>query len=103
MATLQTAGGFTTGIASTVATRQLLDDPQSSSVMRPSVLLGVGGGIAALGYSTLIERGRVQAPIMNRRTFTAFLDAHGAASAASGLMSMFYPRGSTDIQTPSLG
>jgi len=103
MARLTELGTAGAGAAVTLALRQGLDENGSASVTRPSVLHGVGGGLAALGLSMAVEERMVDPFITNDRMMFADLAFnYGLGALSSGAFSAVYPRGRSGLQRPRL-
>lgn len=103
MARLQEFGSAAAGAGITLGLRQKLDDAGDTSVLRPSVLHGVGLGATMIGVSYAVENGMMDAPVLDRMQFVRATTDYGVSALATGLFSAFYPRGRTDFTTPTFG
>jgi len=87
----------------TLGLRQGLDQSGSAKVTRPSVLGGVGAGLAALGLSMAAERRMIDPLVVNNRQMFADLTYnYGLGSLTTGLFSAIYPKGRSGLQRPRL-
>jgi len=103
MARLTELGTAGAGAAVTLGLRQGLDQSGSAKVTRPSVLGGVGGGLAALGLSMAVESRMIDPPVLNDRQMVADLTYnYGLGALTTGLFSAVYPRGRPGLQRPRL-
>lgn len=85
MASIQRLGGGATGVGAPVAARQFLDQPGQSRFMQPSVLAGVGSGVAA-GAFYLTDL--VDLPFLK----DDFLASHAITSTPIGLFYAAFPK-----------
>lgn len=93
MASIQRLAGGAAGVATPVAARQFLDEPGQSRLTQPSVLTGVGTGVAAGG---LYLTDAVDLPLVSDE----FLAAHAIGATPLGLFYAAFPkkRGTTTTQ-----
>jgi len=102
MARLQEFGAAAGGAGITLGLRQKVDSAGDTSLLRPSVIHGVGVGATMLGLSYAVENRMMDAPVLDPMTFVRSSTDYGVAALATGLFSAFYPRGRTDFTTPTL-
>lgn len=99
MAQLKEAGTIGLGALSTLGARTAFDNQGDDSVLRPSVLVGVGLGGAALATAFLVNNGTIGAPFGSARGYTDLAYTFGYSAFITGLFSAFVPKGQS---TPSL-
>lgn len=87
-------GGIGAGVGSTLLLRQQFDQTGETTVLRPSVLWGVGTGAAALAAPMLMGGTR-------RGMLWEFVEDYGEAALAAGAFSALSPKG-TGVQLPTL-
>lgn len=92
----RTGAGAAAGFGGTVLTREWFDSPNDDSLTRPSVLWGVGTGVASLAAAELARRGSIDIPDNLMPTLTAL----GATGITSGAFSAAFPKGATDSILP---
>lgn len=102
MARLQEFGAAAGAAGITLGLRQKVDSAGDTSVLRPSVLHGVGVGATMLGLSYAVENRMIDPPMLSRTDFGRVTTEYGVTALATGLFSAFYPRGRTDFTTPTL-
>lgn len=86
-------GGVGVGVGTTVGIRRQFDNSGESTVLRPSVLWGVGTGALALG-----------APLVTGKTdgiIWKFLKEYGVSALTAGVFSAFNPKGA-GVQLPTV-
>lgn len=84
MAALQRLGGGAFGAAVTLGARRTLDQPGGTGLLRPSVIAGLGTGIAA-GALYLVD---LDVPVVS----DSFLAAHAVTATPLGALSALFPR-----------
>lgn len=87
-------GGIGAGVGTTLAVRRQFDRTGETSIIRPSILWGIGTGVVALG-APMLMRGS------NRGVFWEFVEDYGEAAIAAGAVSAFSPKGA-GVQLPTL-
>lgn len=87
-----TAGGVGAGVGTTLLVRQQFDQTGETTVLRPSVLWGIGTGAASLGAAAFLD--------MNGMV-GEFLEDYGEVAIAAGAFSAFNPKGG-DVQLPTI-
>lgn len=102
MARLTTAGGIAAGGAGTLVVRQQFDQQGDNSLLRPSVLYGLGVGALGLGSWMAVNRGIISAPVVDRRMFNGFAYNAGVAGLLTGLASAVLPKGASGPQLPAV-
>jgi hypothetical protein len=103
MARLTELGTASAGATFTLGLRQGLDQGGSAKVTRPSVLGGVGGGLAALGLSMAAEARMIDPLVTNDRQMFADLAYNfGLGALTTGVFSAVYPKGRSGLQRPRL-
>lgn len=103
MAMLTTTLGSAVGAGATLAIRQQLDQQGSRAITRPSVIYGVGLGLAGIGATMAVNRRLFNPPVFSRREFNDLAMTVGTAAAATGIASAFLPKGVTGATIPALG
>lgn len=91
--TATSTAGVGAGVGSTLLIRQQFDAANETSVLRPSVLWGVGTGLAGMAAPMVMGR-------RNNGTVTDFIEDYSAAALATGVASAFLTGGG--VQLPSL-
>lgn len=84
--TLATAGGVGVGLGSTLLIRDQFDGTGETSVLRPSVLWGVGTGLLGMGLQMVMD-------MMNDGPVGDFVADYSRASITAGVFSAFSPKG----------
>lgn len=102
MARLSTTVGPASAAATTYGVRAAFDQAGDTSILRPSVLYGVGTGSLSIGLGWAIDNGMIDAPVGGDAMFTEAAFSYGATALASGLVSAFTPKGTGGFQAPSL-
>lgn len=105
MARLQEFAAGGAGVGGTLLLKNYLDSEGSRSIFRPSVIHGLGLGSVMLGASEAMARGSLDAdflPISQMRA-SSIAAEYGMGALSSGLFSLLYPKGRTDLETPTLG
>jgi len=102
MAQLKEAGTIGLGALSTLGARTVLDQQGNDSILRPSVLVGVGVGGAALASAMLVNNGTIGAPVGSRRGYTDMVYTLGYSALLTGLFSAFVPKGTSKPGLPSV-
>jgi hypothetical protein len=92
MASLQRYAGGAAGIGGAIAMRQFLDEPGQSRFTQPSVLYGLGTGLAAGG---LYLTDAVDLPVLG----DGFLAAHAIGATPAGLFYSAFPKQRTTSTT----
>lgn len=95
--TVASTGGLVSGAGGTVVLRERLDRPGDDRITRPSVIYGVGTGLAGFGIHALANMGRINIPESAMPT----IESHSSAALVSGVFSALYPKGSTTALIPS--
>lgn len=85
--TAASVGGVGAGVGVTLAVRSELDQTGETTVLRPSVLVGVGSGTAALAASHFLGNGRNSSPLWE------LVEDYGEAAITAGTFSAFSPKG----------
>lgn len=86
--------GVGAGAASTLLIRQQFDQTGETTVLRPSVLWGVGSGVAAYVAPMFL-------PSMGRGMIGPVMEEYGMAALVAGLFSAFSPKGG-DVRLPTV-
>lgn len=102
MAQLKEAGTIGLGALSTLGARTAFDQQGDDSIFRPSVLLGVGVGGAALASAYLVNNGTIGAPFGGRRAYTDLAYTFGYSAFLTGMFSAFVPKGQSTPGLPSV-
>lgn len=91
--TAASVGGIGAGVGSTLLVRREFDQSGETTILRPSVLWGLGTGVAALAAPHLL----------NRRNGVAMelLEDYGEAALTAGTFSALSPKG-TGVQLPTV-
>lgn len=87
-------GGIGVGVGSTVLIRRQFDQAGETTILRPSVLWGVGTGVVALIAPWMMNGTK-------RGMFWEFVEDYGEAALTAGIFSAFNPVGG-GVQLPSL-
>lgn len=87
--------GVGAGVGSTLLVRQSLDQQGETSILRPSVLWGLGTGMGGMGLAWLMSDGR------NDGIGMELLEDYSEAAFTAGLFSAFNPVGG-GVQLPSV-
>lgn len=85
-------GALGVGAGSTLLVRRQFDNQGETTVFRPSVLWGLGTGVAGVGVPMLMDM---------RGMSSDFLMDYGEAAITAGLISAFSPKGG-GVQIPTL-
>lgn len=85
--------GIVAGGGSTLLVRQRFDGTGETTVMRPSVLWGVGTGVVAWAVPMFMD--------LRRGFLKEFLEDYGEAALITGGFSAFNPKGG-GVQIPTL-
>lgn len=102
MAQLHTTLGTSTGATGTLVIRELMDDAGDDSLFRPSVMFGLGTGIAALAARYAVSNGIMAAPFLGTGDFADLMTAHAVAGIGTGLTSALIPQGSGAVGLPTV-
>lgn len=102
MARLHTTLGTSTGATGTLVVRELMDDTGDGSLLRPSVLYGLGTGLAALAARYAVNNGIITAPVLGTGDFTDLMTAHAVAGIGTGITSALIAQGSGQIALPTV-
>lgn len=102
MAIVQDAGasavGIGAGVGTTLLIRDQFDNTGETTVLRPSVLWGVGSGAGALLASLIMGDSLNMAGL----PLGEFTEDYGEAALAAGAFSALSPKGSSSIQLPTI-
>lgn len=90
-------GGVGAGVGSTLLVRQQFDQTGETTLLRPSVLWGVGTGAAALAAPMVLGRNNG----MTRGMVGEILEDYGEAALTAGAFSAFSPKGG-GVQLPTV-
>lgn len=101
MAMLMTTGSAAAGAAVPLVLRSQMD-PTGNALTRPSVLAGLGLGVAGLGASWAVGNGTISAPVGSRSDFQMNAMLFGATALTTGLLSAFTPSSGQGFVTPSV-
>lgn len=101
MATLTQTGSAAAGVAVPTVLRNQVDSA-GSALTRPSVLAGVGLGVAGIGASMAVGNGTISAPVGDRSTFQTNAMLFGVTSLTTGILSAVTPSSGAGFQAPSL-
>lgn len=85
--TAASVGGIGVGVGTTLAARRELDQSGETTILRPSVLIGLGSGTAALVTSHYMQNGNRSNPMWE------FVEDYGEAAITAGAFSAFSPKG----------
>lgn len=89
------AGAFA-GMGGTAFARERLDNPQDDAITRPSVLYGVGSGVAMMGLSYLNSQGTVSVPDWALPAINTW----GTVGTVAGVFSALFPKGNGGLAMP---
>jgi len=96
---LASGTGGAVGFGTPIAMRQFVDQPGDTSLTRPSVLTGVGGGVLALGAYWAMKKGMFHGGMQMEDA----LFAAGVGGVLGGATVAFFPAGSgLNVQMPTL-
>lgn len=103
MAQLAVPGSAAVGATGTLILKNQFDQSGDTSLFRPSVLFGLGTGLATLAASFANSRGMLDVPgaATTRGRPSGPLYAYGIGATLSGLYSAFFPKGNPTFQLPS--
>lgn len=87
-------GGIGTGVGSTVLVRRQFDQTGETTILRPSVLWGLGTGTAALLTPYILGRN-------DRSMLMSLLEDYGEGALAAGAFSAVNPKGG-GVQLPTV-
>lgn len=87
--------GLGAGVGTTVLMRQQFDQTGETTILRPSVLWGLGTGVAAMVAPMFM-------PSLKRGMVGEIVEDYGEAAIVSGAFSALNPKGSSSVQLPTV-
>lgn len=89
--------GVAAGLGGTTVVREWFDTPNDTSLLRPSVLWGVGTGLGALGAVFANEAGYLRGI---PDTLIPVLKTWGLTGTTAGVFSAAFPKGASESVLP---